>query len=37
MVLPQYLVITALALSIVIKIKKHYNSIDSDDIRRIRG
>ena len=29
--------VTALALSIVIKIKKHYNSIDSDDIRRIRG
>ena len=29
--------VTALALSIVIKIKKHYNSIESDDIRRIRG
>ena len=29
--------VTALALSIVIKIKKHYNSIESDDVRRIRG
>ena len=29
--------VTALALSIVIKINKHYNSIESDDIRRIRG
>ena len=29
--------VTALALSIVIKIHKHYNSIESDDIRRIRG
>ena len=29
--------VTALALSIVIKIKEHYGSIESDDIRRIRG
>ena len=29
--------VTSLALSIVIKIQKHYNSIESDDIRRIRG
>ncbi len=29
--------VTALALSIIIKIQKHYNSIESDDIRRIRG
>ena len=29
--------VTALALSIVIKIQKYYNSIESDDIRRIRG
>ena len=29
--------VTALAFSIVIKINKHYNSIESDDIRRIRG
>lgn len=29
--------VTVLALSIVIKINKHYNSIESDDIRRIRG
>ena len=29
--------VTTLALSIVIKINKHYNSIESDDIRRIRG
>lgn len=29
--------VTALALSIIIKIKKHYNGIESDDIRRIKG
>ena len=29
--------VTAFALSIVIKIKEHYGSIESDDIRRIRG
>lgn len=29
--------VTALALSIVIKIQKHYGSIESDNVRRIRG
>ena len=29
--------VTALALSLVIKIKEHYGSIESDDIRRIKG
>ena len=29
--------VTALALSLVIKIKEHYGSIESDDVRRIRG
>ena len=29
--------VTALALSLVIKIHKYYNSIESDEVRRIRG
>lgn len=29
--------VTALALSIVIKIQEHYGSIESDEVRRIRG
>lgn len=29
--------VTALSLGIIIKIKEHYNSIDSEDIRRLRG
>jgi len=35
--IPQALTLTALALSLVIKIHKYYNSIESDEVRRIRG
>lgn len=29
--------VTTLSLAIIIKIKKHYDSINADDIRRLRG
>ncbi|MEG1003101.1 sodium:proton antiporter [Clostridium sp.] len=29
--------VTALSLTIVIKIKEHYNSINADDLRRLKG